>query len=126
MMQPEGEPPETLRNTISKCKKSLKRQGFRDAAAVFLISQVGNSERASAFLKGLEDDEEIGDMVFCSTENLGERLASFQHINDKRYTAWVSTSQFKHSLLVIRTNRLWAQLQLIELFLAALDKQTKR
>ena len=93
-----GEPPESLRNTISKCKESLKRHGFGDAAAIFLISQVGNSEEARTFLKGLENDEEIGNKVFCTTENLDERLASLQLSNDKEYTAWVSTSPFKYSI----------------------------
>lgn len=100
---PSGEPPESLRNTILKCKESLTRRDFRNAAAVFLISQVGNSKEARTFLKELENDKEVGDMVFCSTENLDERLAAFQHSNDKKYTAW-----------------------LVELFLAALDKQTRR
>jgi hypothetical protein len=79
-----------LRNTILNCKKSLALYGFGGTAAVFLISLVGDSEEAKTFLEGLENDKEIEDMVFCSTENLATRLAAFPQSGDVKYTAWVS------------------------------------
>jgi hypothetical protein len=57
---------------------------------IFLISLVGDDEEAKTFLEELENDKEIGDMVFCSTENLVTRLAAYPQSSDARYTAWVS------------------------------------
>ena len=89
--QPTDEPQESLRNTIRDCKRSLTDRSLGDAAVVFLISQVGDDKEATSFLKRLENDEGVGRMVFCSTENLAMRLASFQSIQQgKQYTAWVS------------------------------------
>ena len=89
-MQPCGEAPDRLRKTIQDCKKPLDLEGFGDTAAIFLLSRVGDDEEAKTFLKGLENDKEIGDMVFCSTENIVTRLAAYPHSSDARYTAWVS------------------------------------
>ena len=130
------EHPETLRYTIRNCKNFLNRQSYQDAAVVFLISQVGNDPAATAFLKGLENDEEVGDMVFCSTENLAAKLAQFQDVEqDQKYTAWVSQPLLNENIrsiggtgnVLTRDEILLGadRLQLIELFLAALDKQTK-
>ena len=47
---------------------SLAGQSFSNAAAIFLISQVGDNKEATSFLKDLENDEDVGSMVFCSTE----------------------------------------------------------
>ncbi|ERF72750.1 hypothetical protein EPUS_04803 [Endocarpon pusillum Z07020] len=91
--QPTDEHPESLRNTIRYCKDALSRQSYRDAAAVFLISQVGDAAHATTFLKSLETDPQISSMVLCSTENMAAKLAQFQSSQqDKQYTAWVSKS----------------------------------
>ena len=93
-----GEPPESLRNAILRCKRSLACQAYGSAAAVLLISRVGNSEEAKVFLQELEKDRDIGDMIFCSTEDLEKRLAASQQINDKRYTAWVSIVSYRSGI----------------------------
>ncbi|KAK0517141.1 hypothetical protein JMJ35_000296 [Cladonia borealis] len=101
--QPTNEHPGSLRNTIRNCKEVLSHQSYNNAAAIFLISQIGNDKGATLFLKSLETDQQISSMVFCSTDDLSAKLARLQSTQqDKKYTAW-----------------------LIELFLAALDKQTK-
>lgn len=101
--QPSAEPPESLRHTIRNCKDILDRQSYKGAAVIFLISQIGSDAAATTFLRSLETDPQISSMVFCSTENLAAKLAQFQNsLQDKQYTAW-----------------------LVDLFLAALDKQTK-
>lgn len=103
--EPTAEPRESLRNTILRCKRSEALQKFGKAAVVFLISRVGHSPEAEEFLRELEKDPELEDMVYCSLERLDDpdRMAVFQRCKDDiEYTAW-----------------------LIEMFLTALDSQTK-
>jgi hypothetical protein len=83
-----------LRNTILRCKRSEALQKFGKAAVVFLISRVGHSPEAEEFLRELEKDPELEDMVYCSLERLDDpdRMAVFQRCKDDiEYTAWVST-----------------------------------
>lgn len=92
--QPTAEPAESLRNTIRNCKDVLSRHSYRDAAAIFLISQIGTDVGATTFLRSLETDPQISSMVFCSTENLAAKLERFQSSRqDKQYYAWVSVKK---------------------------------
>lgn len=56
---------------------------------MFLLSIIGNSAKANAFVQDLETDGFIKDMVYCSTTALNEQQAIFQHAGDKKYTGWV-------------------------------------
>ncbi|KAI9765189.1 MAG: hypothetical protein M1840_007782 [Geoglossum simile] len=101
--KPEGEPPESLRDTIISCKKSEKLRAFGEAAVVFLISRVGGDAGAEKFLTKLEADRELEGMVYCSTDSLDKVQDIFQKCeNDDLYTGY-----------------------LLKLFLAALECQTK-
>jgi hypothetical protein len=104
MLQPTSEKPDALRDTILKCKTSTAIKAYGDIAVVFLISQVGNSETATTFLKGLQNDTSLGGMVYSSTERLDELRAKFQAQNDdRRYTAWVSKPEFLYCIFQVRT-----------------------
>ncbi|KID85680.1 transcription factor RfeF [Metarhizium guizhouense ARSEF 977] len=100
--QPSGEDSDTFKNCIRTCKHSPALQSYGPGAAVFLVTQIGNSNKANQFLRGLEDDETIKDFVCCSKEALDpqEELCR-RRGNDALYMGW-----------------------LIELFLTALDCRT--
>jgi hypothetical protein len=58
---------------------------------VFLLCRVGNSVEAEAFLKGLEKDEHLKDMVYVSPYRVDDQLAIFQRCgDDDGYRTWVS------------------------------------
>jgi len=39
---------------------------------MFLICQIGDSEDATTFLRELENDKNVGEMVYCSADRLDE------------------------------------------------------
>jgi hypothetical protein len=87
--------------------------GYKNAAAVFLISRVGSSEEAKEFLNALRNDEEVGHMVYSSKEDLNEKWEAFREGRDNTaYTAWVST-QLILSYLMFSTCDRWANSVLI-------------
>jgi hypothetical protein len=58
---------------------------------VFLLCRVGNSVEAEAFLKGLEKDENLKDMVYVYPYRVDDQLAIFQRCgDDDGYRTWVS------------------------------------
>ena len=58
---------------------------------VFLLCRVGDNREAEMFLKEIEAEERLKNMVFCSYENIDEELAVFQRVRDNaRYFGWVS------------------------------------
>jgi hypothetical protein len=62
-----------------------------EVSTVFLLCRVGDSPTAEGFLKKIEDDEELKDMVYCSPERIDKQLAVFQNVkNDTEYFGWVS------------------------------------
>ena len=57
----------------------------------FLLCRVGNSVEAEAFLKELEKDKNLKDMVYVSPYRIDHQLAIFQRCgSDDRYRTWVS------------------------------------
>jgi hypothetical protein len=59
-------------------------------SVVFLLCRVGDSPTAEGFLKKIEDDKKLKDMVYCSRERIDKQLAIFQETkNDPVYFGWV-------------------------------------
>ena len=57
----------------------------------FLLCRVGDSVEGEAFLKELENDKSLKDMVYVSPYRIDHQLAIFQRCgNDDGYRAWVS------------------------------------
>jgi hypothetical protein len=53
-----------------------------EVSVVFLLCRVGDSPSAEGFLKKIEDDEELKDIVYCSRERIDKRLAVFQKVKE--------------------------------------------
>lgn len=71
----------------------MSERGFKDGAIILIISQVGNSDEATKYLRRLEADDYIKDMVYCSHERLDELLDNLKKnkYNPTGYTALVCT-----------------------------------
>ncbi|KAF8860588.1 hypothetical protein BDZ45DRAFT_588159, partial [Acephala macrosclerotiorum] len=89
--RPQEEDEEELHRTIHRFKTEMSRRGFKDGAIILIISQVGNSDEATKYLRRLEADEYIKSMVYCSHERLDELLDSLKRNkhNPTDYTALV-------------------------------------
>ncbi|OKL63894.1 hypothetical protein UA08_01110 [Talaromyces atroroseus] len=84
--KPHGEPESTLQRKILEYKRHTKA----DRKSIFLFSQVGSDAAGTAFLKEVERDNGIKDMVFCSQEKLDELLERAKGAEsdvDKRYAS---------------------------------------
>ena len=88
MLQPYGEPRESLRGTIWNCKLRLDLLHYKKPAVVVLISRVGTSPEAKRFLDELRADEEVGHLVYSSMDDLNEKREFFERGGDN--TAYMS------------------------------------
>ncbi|KAI9769918.1 MAG: hypothetical protein M1840_003627 [Geoglossum simile] len=70
--EPNSEHERCIHNTIYNCKTSNAVKEYGDAAVVFLVCQIGDSEEATTFLRDLENDRSVGGMVYCSANRLDE------------------------------------------------------
>jgi hypothetical protein len=62
-----------------------------EVSVVFLLCRVGDSPTAEGFLKSIEDNEKLKNMVYCSREHIDKRLPVFQKAkDDPEYFGWVS------------------------------------
>ncbi|KAH2369449.1 hypothetical protein KXW57_004350 [Aspergillus fumigatus] len=93
--EPYGERRETLRDTIQSCKQSVALQSYGKAAAVFVVSRIGNSTKADQFIAELQSDKSIANMTYCSREALDEQQEVFKQCgdNNRKYApAWEAAS----------------------------------
>ncbi|KAL5041214.1 hypothetical protein BDW71DRAFT_192235 [Aspergillus fruticulosus] len=84
--KPEGEPERTFQQKILEYKRHIDM----DRRSIFLVSQVGSDAAATAFLKEVERDDKIKDLVFCSEEKLDqlhERAKGAESDSDKAYAS---------------------------------------
>jgi hypothetical protein len=72
--QPEGEPEGMLQNAIRHCREVLDSKNYSRASVIFVLSQVGDDDRATELLQEIENDPMIRDMVYSSTERLDDML----------------------------------------------------
>ncbi|RPB00003.1 hypothetical protein L873DRAFT_1805781 [Choiromyces venosus 120613-1] len=91
--QPAGEDRGELKRTILNCKNELKRlpgpgneEFYGDSSVAFQISLVGNSDQAKSYIKELEEDPEVGDLVYCTRERLD--IVKSQ-MKETQYTGWL-------------------------------------
>lgn len=83
----DGEPTKedefTLKETIINCKTSAQLQQYGNAATIFIVCQVGDSERAKAFLSDLENDPDVGGMLYRPGGSLDEIIEKLEDGRDK-------------------------------------------
>lgn len=85
---PNPEHESTFKNAIVECKQKVVDAGYEPVAVRFLVSQIGNDPSAYAFLKGLGEDQEISDVLYCTSSRLDDDLKQFKG-NEKRLDEWL-------------------------------------
>lgn len=108
-----------------ECKKKLTQLSKQPAGAIFLISRVGNDANAENFLSNLRVNKELQEVLYCCQDQLDERREVFRRAGgDNQYSSYVSVPYFPSA--EYRNVTIFNILvQLINLFVAALDSQTK-
>ena len=64
---PAGEPPGTLQNVIQNASAELSRTRYGAGALSIQIAQVGKDEHAMKFLKSLDNDPQVGNLIDCTS-----------------------------------------------------------
>ncbi|EFR05211.1 hypothetical protein MGYG_08225 [Nannizzia gypsea CBS 118893] len=88
--RPEGgrEKTDTLKKTILECGKRLEAAGYDRKVVRFQISQIGYDENARDFLESLTREDELLDVLYCTTDRLDEEFAKLQN-NEARLEQWL-------------------------------------
>ncbi|KAJ3529255.1 hypothetical protein NM688_g7879 [Phlebia brevispora] len=75
---PEREPFGAFKDAILECKQKLLKAGYQPNSVVFSVSQIGNNEKAQAFLDGMRNDDDLQDVLTCSSVLLDEEFKALQ------------------------------------------------
>ncbi|KAF7790149.1 hypothetical protein EIP86_001101 [Pleurotus ostreatoroseus] len=86
--QPDPEPLSTFKDAIVECRRKLVNAGYEPNAVMFSISRIGDDPRAKEFLRELQGNVEIEDVLYCTTDRLDDE---FKHLraNERRLEAWL-------------------------------------
>ena len=85
---PSSESPTSFKNAIVECRRKLVAAGYEPTSVTFCISQIGNDEQSAEFLAKLRDDEEIQDVLYCTTERLDGQFEEMK-ANEGRLEEWL-------------------------------------
>ncbi|CAG9949194.1 unnamed protein product, partial [Clonostachys rosea f. rosea IK726] len=85
--EPSQEPRDTFKKAIESCGRRLEEKQYPQESAMFLISQVGNSPEADAFLDSLSGDPAIDRVLYRTSERLHERFADLRD-NEEGLEEW--------------------------------------
>jgi hypothetical protein len=84
---PDRESP-SFKESILHCKHRLVDAGYDPNAVMFSISQIGEAKEAKAFIDSLAADDDIKDVLFCTTDRLDSQYKELQ-ANEKRMEVWL-------------------------------------
>ncbi|KAH8424882.1 ankyrin repeat protein [Aspergillus melleus] len=87
---PHGSPERvnTLKDVIRECGETLKAKQYDRNAVRFQLSQIGDDPAAEEFLKQLEDDHELDDVLYITSERLDKGFRKL-HENGNRFEQWL-------------------------------------
>jgi len=87
---PTAEKVGTLVEAIRECGVELEQAGYPRESVKFMIGQVGTSEKAKTFLKGVnsDDNKDIKDMMFVTSDQLDERWSALKG-NERDLDRWL-------------------------------------
>ncbi|UKZ72835.1 hypothetical protein TrVFT333_000472 [Trichoderma virens FT-333] len=83
-----GEVEDKFKETIIECIQFLKDHDYPAQAVRFQISQIGNDSAAANFLQKLKDDDNLEDVLFCTTQRLDEEYRKFNE-NEEDLERWL-------------------------------------
>ncbi|PWY74491.1 hypothetical protein BO94DRAFT_499922 [Aspergillus sclerotioniger CBS 115572] len=87
---PHGTPEgiDTLRDVIQECGTKLKAHGYDPKVVRFQVSQIGDDPTAKKFLSDLENDHELDDVLYITSERLDTEFKKLRD-NDIRLEQWL-------------------------------------
>ncbi|KAF4539228.1 uncharacterized protein LTHEOB_10392 [Lasiodiplodia theobromae] len=87
---PEGtvEKVDTLEKAILECGETLKKHGYDRTVVRFQISQIGSDDMAGEFLRSLDRDPNLKDVLYCTAERLDDEFRHHQE-NEARMEQWL-------------------------------------
>ncbi|THH06245.1 hypothetical protein EW146_g9674 [Bondarzewia mesenterica] len=85
---PSEEQPMVFRDAIVECRRQLVNHGYEPSAAMFSISQIGDDAKGTAFLDGLRGDQEVEDVLHCTTDRLDSKYQELR-MNERRIEEWL-------------------------------------
>ncbi|KAK6538241.1 hypothetical protein TWF694_011120 [Orbilia ellipsospora] len=74
---------DSLKEAILECRRRLEQCGFEPNTVLFQISQIGAEEEATKFLESLRLDEELDEVLYCTTDQLDTKYKELQ-LNHQR------------------------------------------
>ncbi|KAJ5430658.1 hypothetical protein N7491_007674 [Penicillium cf. griseofulvum] len=86
--QPSKESPDTLKNAILDCGKTLEKHKFNRNVVRFQISQIGVDAQAEDFLNSLDDDPELENVLYRTAERLDKEFEDLRQ-KDSELEAWL-------------------------------------
>ncbi|KAJ5737651.1 uncharacterized protein N7483_002776 [Penicillium malachiteum] len=79
---------DTLKIVIQECGEKLKSYGFSEKVVRFQVSQIGDDKKAKKFLKILDEDLELKDVLYVTSDRLDTQFKSL-HTNGARLEQWL-------------------------------------
>ncbi|KAH9932485.1 major facilitator superfamily domain-containing protein [Fomitopsis serialis] len=78
----------TFENAVMQCRQALVDAGYEPTAVRFCVNQIGGDSTAAGFLSGLKNNQNIQDVVYCTTERLDEQFKQFKE-NGRLFDEWL-------------------------------------
>ncbi|KAJ3559589.1 hypothetical protein NM688_g263 [Phlebia brevispora] len=85
---PDPEPVATFKDAIVDCRRRLVNAGYDPTAVMFSISQIGDDMQAKDFLRGLQMETEIADVLYCTADRLDAEFRELR-ANERRLDEWL-------------------------------------
>lgn len=83
---PESE--DTFKKAVMECRERLVDGKYEPTSVLFGISQIGNDKTAAGFLKGLAEEKDIQDVLYCTTDQLDSKFEEMKQ-NERGLEVWL-------------------------------------
>lgn len=85
---PNEEPVSAFEDAIVQCRRFLVQAGSQPTQVRFCVNQIGGDSSAAAFLERLRRNQEIQDVVHCTTGRIDSRFSELQQ-NERDLETWL-------------------------------------
>ncbi|KAM0265122.1 hypothetical protein ACHAQJ_000274 [Trichoderma viride] len=91
--QPSGEKKTEFVNAVMECGRRLEEAGYPRQSVKFLVAQIGTAKSATKFLESLRSNDQLTDVLYCTTDQLDAKLADL-HENERDLDRWLLETLF--------------------------------
>ncbi|EHK20685.1 uncharacterized protein TRIVIDRAFT_223654 [Trichoderma virens Gv29-8] len=91
--QPSGEKKTEFVDAVLECGQRLEEAGYPRQSVKFLVAQIGTAKSATKFLESLRSNEQLKDVMFCTTDQLDAKLSDL-HKNERDLDRWLLETLF--------------------------------